>query len=114
MLSEMFKNLRAMVAMPLMAKLVMNWALPPEMVDTWFEKSRDRQYKRDLLFSSVFELMNLVAVKVFTTTHAAYEAEKVAIAVSVTSLYPSLKRNGHFREPRIENKGVTGNCFQNT
>jgi IS4 transposase len=86
-LSEMFENLRAKVPMPLMAKLVMDRALPPEKVDTWFEENRDRQYTRDLLFSTVFELMNLVAVKVFTSTHAAYQADKEAMAVSVTSLY---------------------------
>jgi len=86
-LSEMFENLRAKLPMPLMARLVMDRALPPEMVDMWFEKSRNRQYKRELLFSTVFELMNLVAVKVFTTTHAAYQADKEAIAVSVTSVY---------------------------
>ena len=87
-LSEMFENLRAKVPMPLMAKLVMDRALPPEKVDTWFEENRDRQYTRDLLFSTVFELMNLVAVKVFTSTHAAYQADKEAMAVSVTSGAP--------------------------
>jgi len=85
--SEVFEYFRAKLPMPLMAKLVMDRALPPEKVDTWFEESRDRQYTRNLLFSTVFELMNLVAVKVFPSTHAAYQADKKAMAVSVTSLY---------------------------
>lgn len=86
-LSEMFECFRAKLPMPLMAKLVLERALPPEKVDAWFEENRERQYTRNLLFSSVFELMSLVAVKVFPTTHAAYQADKDAVAVSITSLY---------------------------
>jgi IS4 transposase len=85
--SEMFQHFSAKVPMPLMARLVLERALPPEKVDAWFAESRVRQYTRDLLFSSVFELMSLVAVKVFTSTHAAYQANKDAIGVSVTSVY---------------------------
>ena len=86
-LSEMFQQFRAKAPMPVMAKLVMERALPPEKIDGWFEENRERQYTRDLLFSSVFNVMSLVAVKVFTSTHAAYQADKDAIGVSVTSLY---------------------------
>lgn len=86
-LSEMFESVTAKLPMPLMAKLVLERALPPEKVDAWFEENRERQYTRNLFFSSVFEVMSLVAVKVFPTTHAAYQADKEAIAVSVTSLY---------------------------
>ena len=85
--SEMFEHLRAKLPMPLMAKLILERALPPEKVDAWFEESRKRQYTRELLFSTVFELMSLVAVKVFPSTHAAYQVDKDAIKVSVTSLY---------------------------
>jgi IS4 transposase len=85
--SEMFEQISARLPMSLMAKLVLERALPPEKVDAWFEKSRDRQYTQTLLFSSVFNLMSLVAVKVFPSTHAAYQVDKDAIAVSVTSLY---------------------------
>lgn len=85
--SEMFEKISARVPMPLMAKLVLERALPPEKVNAWFEESRERQYTQTLLFSSVFDLMSLVAVKVFPSTHAAYQVDKAAIAVSVTSLY---------------------------
>lgn len=51
-------------------------ALPPEKVNAWFEKSRERQYTQTLLLSSVFDLMSLVAVKVFPSTHAAYQIDK--------------------------------------
>lgn len=88
--SEAFKHCRARVPMSVMAKLVMERDLPPEKVDAWFDQSRDRQYTRELLFSSMFKVMSLVAVKVFTSTHAAFQADKDAVAVSVTSLYNKL------------------------
>jgi len=85
--SELFELFIERVPMPLIARLVMERTLSPAKVDAWFEASRDLQYTRDLLFSSVFELMTLVAVKVFPSTHAAYQADRDAISVSVTSLY---------------------------
>lgn len=89
--SEMFEHFSAKLPMPVMAKLVLERALPPKKVDAWFEANRERQYTRELLFSTVFELMSLVAVKVFETTHLAYQAKKGAIAVSVTSVYNKIK-----------------------
>ena len=85
--NEMFEHLSAKLPMSVMAKLVLERALPPEKVNAWFEASRGRQYTRELLFSSVFELMSLVALKVFPSTHAAFQVDKDAIKVSVTSLY---------------------------
>jgi IS4 transposase len=90
-LSETFEHFSAKLPMPVMAKLVLERVLPPEKVDAWFEENRERQYTRDLLFSSVFQLMSLVAVKVFPSTHAAFQADKDAIGVSVISVYGKLK-----------------------
>ena len=89
--SRSFEHFSAKLPMPVMAKLVLERVLPPEKVNAWFELNRERQYTRDLLFSSVFELMSLVAVKVFPSTHAAYQADKDAIGVSVISVYNKLK-----------------------
>ena len=55
-----------------MARAVIERVFEPAKLDRWFEKARERQYTRELLFSSVFELMSLVAFKVFPTVHAAY------------------------------------------
>jgi IS4 transposase len=86
-----FEQFSSKLPMPVMAKLVLERALPPDKVDAWFEASRERQYTRDLLFSSVFQLMTLVAVKVFPSTHAAFQADKDAIPVSVISVYNKTK-----------------------
>lgn len=44
-----------------MAKLVLEQAIAPEWVDQMFEEHRQRQYPRELLFSTIVELMSLVS-----------------------------------------------------
>jgi len=90
--SEVFDRFTERLPMPVMAKLVMERVLPPEKVNAWFEDNRERQYTRSLLFSTVFELMVLMAVKVFKSTHAAYQANKKRMIVSVTSLYNKINQ----------------------
>ncbi|MCP5096801.1 MAG: IS4/IS5 family transposase, partial [Chloroflexi bacterium] len=48
------------------------------------------QYTKDLLFSSVFDIMTQVVSGSRHSVHAAYQASKEQIAVSVTSLYNKL------------------------
>lgn len=72
-----------------MARVVIERVFEPAKLDRWFEQAKQRQYTRELLFSSVFNLMSLVAFKVFPTLHAAYQAraESEDIGVSVISVY---------------------------
>lgn len=73
--------------MPVMARLVLERALVPAKLNEWFKHAAPRQYTRELLFSSVVDVMSMVAFKVFTTVHAAYQERQAEIGVSVTSLY---------------------------
>jgi hypothetical protein len=43
-----------------MTQAVMENALSPRIIDQLFEENTERQYTRDLLFSSLVELMSLV------------------------------------------------------
>jgi len=76
--------------MPVMARLVLDRVLTQAKLNAWFEKTTERQYTRALLFSSVFEVMSLVAFKVFPTVHATYQTRPGEMGVSVTSLYNKL------------------------
>lgn len=66
--------------------------LSPEVLDAWFDQGRGRQYTRELLFSSVFELMSLVVFRAFPSVHAAQQSKRaeIGIGVSVTSIYNKL------------------------
>lgn len=75
---------------PVMARGVMERCLNPSQLDAWFEQVAEAQYTRELLFSSVFELMIEVVLSQQPSVHAAYQAREETIGVSVTSVYNKL------------------------
>jgi hypothetical protein len=54
-----------------MAKLALEQAIAPEWVDQVFEEHRQRQYSRELLFSTIVKLMSLVSLGLKPSLHAA-------------------------------------------
>jgi hypothetical protein len=60
--------------------------------DALFARTAQQQYTRELLFSSLVQLMSEVVLGVHPTVHAAYQANKEAIGVSTTALYNKLDR----------------------
>ncbi|SFB62860.1 hypothetical protein SAMN04244574_02293, partial [Azotobacter beijerinckii] len=54
-----------------MARLALERAMPAAWVDEVFEANRQRQYPRELLFSTVVELMSLVSLGLRPSLHAA-------------------------------------------
>ena len=90
MLSPIFERFIEKSPISVMARGMMERALNPEQLDQWFEKTADAQYTKDLLFSSVFDIMTQVVSGSHKSVHAAYQASKEEIAVSVVSLYNKL------------------------
>lgn len=80
-----------------MVRALLERVLTPERLNECFARATNRQYTRELLFSSVFELMTLVVTKTFPSINAAYQLKKDDIGVSVTSVYNKL--NG--LEPQV-------------
>lgn len=64
--------------------------LDPARLDEWFEQQADRQYTRDLLFSTVFDIMSKVVAGSYKSVHSAYQASNEDIEVSITSVYNKL------------------------
>ena len=69
-----------------MARLALEHALPAGWVDAVFEAHRERQYARELLFSTVVELMTLVSLGLRPSLHAAAR-QMEQLPVSLASLY---------------------------
>jgi IS4 transposase len=90
MLSPIFERFIEKSPISVMARGMMERALNPEQLDQWFEKTAEAQYTKDLLFSSVFDIMSQVVCGSQKSVHAAYQASKEEIAVSVVSLYSKL------------------------
>jgi hypothetical protein len=123
-----------------MARAMMERALNPEQLDKWFEETADSQYTRDLLFSSVFDIMSQVVCASRKSVNAAYQASKEDISVSIVSLYnklngievntsaelvryaagavapviKALKGNEKSPMPRYNIKLLDGNCIEAT
>ncbi|WP_083423589.1 IS4 family transposase [Stigmatella aurantiaca] len=73
-----------------MARLVLQRVVSAEWMDSLFEAHRKRQYTRELLFSTVVELMSVVAMGLRPSLHAAAKATEVG--TSVAALYEKVNR----------------------
>lgn len=74
-----------------MARLALDQALPSAWIDEVFEANRQRQYSRELLFSTVVELMTLVSLGLRPSLHAAARKLDEQLPVSLTALYDKVK-----------------------
>ncbi len=75
---------------PVMVQGLLERVLSPAKLNAWFERTAVEQYTRELLFSTVFELMNLVVFKTFPSVNAAYQETSEQIGVSIASVYNKL------------------------
>jgi IS4 transposase len=75
-----------------MARAVLERLLDAPRIDDLFARTAQHQYTRELLFSSLVQLMSEVVLGVHPSVHAAYQANKATIGVSTTALYNKLDR----------------------
>jgi hypothetical protein len=92
MLGQVFERCVEKAPVAVMVRGILERILSPGALDALFERVADKQYTRELLFSSVFQLMNLVVCRVQPSIHAAYQENKEAIATSITAVYDKLNR----------------------
>jgi len=88
-----------------MAQVAMQQALEPGWVDELFERHRQRQYTRQLLFSTTVDLMSLVALGLRPSVHAAAQAQK-ELSVSLAALYDKINNT----EPELVRALVHGSA----
>src|SRR3954467_8983836 len=90
--SEVFERFAQGDTIPLMAQSLMENALCPRVLDQLFEDVTERQYTRQLLFSSIVELMSVVVCGIRPSINAAYTKNAVPINASLTALYRKIER----------------------
>lgn len=73
-----------------MARGVLENILSPRRIDELFERTAERQYTRELMFSTVVDLMSQVVLGVQPSVHAAYQAQAERISVSDQAIYDKL------------------------
>ena len=90
MLSPIFKSFVEQSPISVMARGIMERVLNPDQLNEWFDSTANEQYTKDLLFSSIFDIMSQVVQGSHRSVHAAYQASKEDICVSITSVYNKL------------------------
>lgn len=90
-LDPLFQRFIENAPLPVMVRVLLEHASHPERLDAWFEQTADAQYTRELLFSTLFELMSQVVCSVRRSVHDAYQAAE-HIATSVGAVYRKLAR----------------------
>jgi hypothetical protein len=96
-LGEVFERFIAESPFCVMLRVLFEQSLPAEEVDALFEQQAQQQYHRELLFSTIVNLMSLVVCGISPSVNAAYQAKAKGIGVSIQSVYNKL--NG--MEPQI-------------
>ena len=71
-----------------MARSVLERLLDAQRLDTLFERTATHQYTRELLFSSLVQLMSEVVLGVQPSVHAAYQTHKEAIGSNTGDVPP--------------------------
>lgn len=75
--------------MAVLAAILLARVFSPEKLNGLFERTSGKQYTQDLLFSTVFDLMNRVVCAIEPSIHSAYQASE-KIDVSSTAVYDKL------------------------
>jgi IS4 transposase len=104
-MDAMLKRFSEQAPVAVMARLGLQRAISTEWVNQVFEEHSETQYTRELLFSTVVELMSLVALGLRPSLHAA--AQKMSdLPVSLTALYDKVNRV----EPNVVRALVSGSA----
>lgn len=90
MLGKVFERFVEKAPVAVMVRGILERVLGPEALNALYDRVAERQYTRNLLFSNVFQLMNLVVCKIQPSIHAAYQENKEAIQTSITAVYDKL------------------------
>src|ERR1035437_1292643 len=91
-LSDVFERFVKETPVSVMARALMERALEPSVLDGLFRREAKQQYEKELLFSSLVNLMALVVCGIRPTVRAAYKAMRNQLPVTLTALYAKLNR----------------------
>lgn len=90
MLSPVFARFVEKSPVSVMVRGLLERVVGPEKLDAFFYRIAVHQYTRELLFSTVFDLLCTVVCGIRPSVHAAYQACQEDIGVSVVSVYNKL------------------------
>jgi hypothetical protein len=90
LLGTLFEKFVQRSPFAVMSRALLEHALCPRDLDDLFARQADLQYTRELLFSSVVDLMSQVVTRTYGSVRSAYVSGVVDVPVSLTSVYNKL------------------------
>jgi IS4 transposase len=90
MLGKVFERFVEKSPLSVMVRASLERVLGADRLDLWYERTAQKQYTRELLFSSVYDLMNQVVFCIQPSVRAAYQAQKDDVGTSLVSVYNKL------------------------
>jgi hypothetical protein len=91
-LDPIFARFVAGSPLSVMVRGTVEHALPSHELDALFERTADQQYTRELLFSSLVDLMSLVVCGIQPHVQAAFRDQAERLPVTLKSIYEKLQR----------------------
>lgn len=90
MLGEVFERFVEKAPVAVIVRGVLERVLSPDALNALYERVAVKQYTRELLFSNLVGLMNVVVCRIQPSIHAAYQDHKEEIETSIASVYNKL------------------------
>jgi hypothetical protein len=90
-LPKLFEPFIQQSPVPVMARGILEYALPAEQIDALFREHAVRQREDRLLFSTTIEVLALAVAGSRKSVNASYESLREKVQVSVISLYNKLQ-----------------------
>jgi hypothetical protein len=91
MLPKIFERFMNGSPVTVMLRGILEHALPAKDIDQLFTETAEQQYTRELLFSSVVDLMGEVVCRIRPSVHASYQAGPTKFGVSLRAVYDKLE-----------------------
>jgi hypothetical protein len=90
MLGKVFERFVEKSPISVMVRGTLERVLGAEQLDAWYERTAHKQYTRDLLFSTVYDLLSQVVFRIQPSVHAAYRNHEDNVGTSLVSVYNKL------------------------
>src|SRR5688500_5204850 len=90
MLGRVFERFVEKSPISVMVRGTLERVLGAESLNQWYERTAEKQYTRELLFSTVYDLMSQVVFRIKPSLHAAYRDHESDVGASVVSVYNKL------------------------
>lgn len=87
MLGAVFERFVEKSPISVMVRAALERVLGADRLDQFYEHTAQKQYTRDLLFSSVYDLMSQVVFRVKPSVRAAYLAQEEEVGTTIVSVY---------------------------